>query len=299
MSKPRFWTKEEDAFLMRNYDKIGEHEIGIHCGNRSISAVRNRLRRLGLSNKQRVHKRWTAEEDAVLFKYAQTLTRSKLGKKLNRSSNSVDSRMKRLNIKPLCAQKRWSKDDLDYATAAFGSINLTRIAKKVGRSPSAVISQLENQGIYSGKKNSGLYSIYDMSYVLQVDDHTVRRMIKVHGLPTKKYSIRKQRYEMINPSDFWEWAEHNKDVINWTKVLPNSLPPEPEWVEDQRRIDLKTIPRKTGKPWTDEEEDRLFFLYHQQRMSTKEIGVSMDRSAVAIRARISKVSKKRMSISVD
>ncbi|WP_205003579.1 sigma-70 family RNA polymerase sigma factor [Scopulibacillus daqui] len=96
---------------------------------------------------------------------------------------------------------------------------------------------------------------------------------------------------MIKVEAFWEWAEKNKNLIDFRKIPKNILVPEPKWVDEQRRIDFKNRPSKRQRHWTSKEDDRLWQLFYIHQYTIKEIAEMMGRSKGSICGRIHRLRK--------
>jgi len=82
-------------------------------------------------------------------------------------------------------------------------------------------------------------------------------------------------------------------LINFAKLEPFDLLPQPEWVELERRRDARKIPRRQQKPWTPEEDEQLIALM-KWGYGNKEIAERLDRSEKAVQRRISRLRAKNI-----
>ena len=88
------WSKEEEIFLLDNFDKISLSEISFHL-NRSLKAVSLKASRLGIIENGSL---WSHKEDEILKEY-RNLSVHELSFLLNRSSKAIKHRASKLGLK--------------------------------------------------------------------------------------------------------------------------------------------------------------------------------------------------------
>lgn len=204
-------------------------------------------------------------------------------------------------------QKKWTpeQDDLLYQ---WGGVRSTkRIAKELKRTETAIIRRMDRLGIRHKHAQSGTYSAHELAGMLGVDTSSVIRWIQVKGLYAQQCSYLKEASQthknevlseqhkpyFIAPSDFWRWAKQNKDAINWHLVPVNAIPPEPDWVGEQRVIDYhRGAKRKTL--WTKEQDESLWRLYYIEGMKQKDIAKLMGRTLNGVERRLARLRKQRL-----
>jgi len=117
------WTKREEEFLINNYSKYSNYEMGILL-NKSELAINSKSLRLGLKksnsyisgiNKERTLKRWddmTWSKDDIDFLVLNinNFNTIELSKKLNRSPNSIRSMCNKLQLTKI---KKYNKDFIE------------------------------------------------------------------------------------------------------------------------------------------------------------------------------------------
>lgn len=185
--------------------------------------------------------------------------------------------------------KRWTEEEIEYLENWIGRSSLGNIAKRLGRTFKSVEFKATELGIGDSLGQTGMLTKNELARFLKVCPKTVSRWIEKYGLKAKKLRPRRKRYYiMIDVEDFWEWAEQNKEKIDFGRIERYSLLPEPEWFELERKRDLKNIPRRKRKKWTKEEESQLIQL-NNMKMPLNEIGKRLNRSETAIKRRISRL----------
>lgn len=293
--KLKKWTKEEDAFLEENYSTMTITELLSHFSERSRSSINHRISRLGLRSKRGSINCWTKEEDQFLKENYLDLSDKELVEQLGRSLDGVRYRMSKLNLERPTKMKRWTPEEDEYALTNFGSIKLSSIARNLGRSQRAVEARLNRLGVFGGKLNTAWYTVYDLADALCVDNHTVYKWINDHDMPFKKSFVKTRSFILINPENFWIWAEKNKSLINWSRVPVGSIIPEPDWVKERRVQDRENIPGRSQQYWTKEEDDLLMYLYYQEGLTQEQVSLRLNRSTKAVQRRISRLVSQRIN----
>lgn len=193
--------------------------------------------------------------------------------------------------------RSWTDEEEDYLLTYFGSVSMKKLAENLKRTVKAVESKLARLGVYGGKANTGHATVYEIADSLQVDNHTVYRWVENKGLPHKKHVVANTRkFILIDIPKFWKWAERNKDLINFYKIPKHALIPEPEWVDEQRRLDHVNKSQKLKQNWTSEEDTRLWYLYYSRGLLQKEIATLMGRSQKAIQRRLTRLREQKQGV---
>lgn len=183
----------------------------------------------------------------------------------------------------------WTKEEDEYLLDRIGKASVKAIAYKLDRTEMSIKMRMYKLGVSNFRMATGAYTANELSKLIQVDPSTILRWIRLNGLKAKHNGKKsKGKYFYIQSSDFWEWAEHNKKHINFSKIKPKSLLPEPDWFEAERKKDSHQLPKRRLKQWTDQEEAKVLNLC-RLGYSKKEIAAELDRSENAVHRKISKL----------
>ncbi|NGY89235.1 sigma-70 family RNA polymerase sigma factor [Bacillus megaterium] len=129
--------------------------------------------------------------------------------------------------------------------------------------------------------------------LLEVSNFKIRRWISDKNMPSKEVvTALKKKYTLIEVNEFWKWAEVNKEEVNFYKIKPFTLLPEPPWVSSEREKDRKEIPLRRNKLFTQEEDQQLLYLYFKENLTQKAIATIMNRSRDSIRNRLARLRNK-------
>lgn len=187
----------------------------------------------------------------------------------------------------------WSEKEVEILKENAGVQTIQGIARRLKRSPHAVRSKLNRLGHTSIRELNGSMSLTRLAEILDVSRCVIKRWIDDYGLPAHQrnyyyYSCKKVHYS-IYPDEFWKWAENHRELINFRKIAPYSLLPEPEWLEEERRKN-KMIPIKDQKNWTKDDDEKLLTLFYSG-LKYKEIGLELGRSTRSVQSRMARIRK--------
>ncbi|WP_162139922.1 helix-turn-helix domain-containing protein [Bacillus methanolicus] len=162
----------------------------------------------------------------------------------------------------------------------MGRHSLKSIAKKLGRQPKSLeIALIRKRGTSNTKISTGMVTAGELAKTLQIDRNTVVGWINRHGLPfIQRVTRYKKKFTFIDIEEFWKWAYENKDRIDFSKLPANSLPPEPEWVKEERKR-KKNV--RNYRSWTIQEEKQLIELAANGK-TFQEIASILNRSTLSI-----------------
>jgi hypothetical protein len=184
---------------------------------------------------------------------------------------------------------KYAAEELKTLREWVGYYPLGSIAKKLNRTTTSIEVKLTRLGISNTKSESGLITAGELANIINVDRNTVMGWILRHGLKSRKRVTRhKKVFTFINLEDFWSWADANKEKVDFSKIPDNSLPPEPHWVEQERKNNKGKI--HSYKNWTIQEEKLLLHLY-KAGLSKQSIAKELGRSVNSIQKKICRINK--------
>ena len=74
---------------------------------------------------------------------------------------------------------------------------------------------------------------------------------------TEQVSYTSNEYGAYSCDGSWEWAEANQSFLDFSKFERYALGPEPNWVADKRKRDIKRSMHYLKTPWTPLEDSQL------------------------------------------
>lgn len=185
-------------------------------------------------------------------------------------------------------RKEWTDEEVEFLKENVGKYKLPTLASMLGRTEVSVLSKMKRLGISNTKEHIGLYTIGELARLLDVDRKTVQGWVERHGLRVvRKVTRFKKHFYFVDTKDFWDWAKENKEKIDFRKIEPNSIPPEPDWVKEERRKNF-TYKKRVYKKWTTKEDKKLQQLV-MSGLSYKEIGEILGRSSISVERRFKRL----------
>lgn len=184
--------------------------------------------------------------------------------------------------------KRFTAEEDDFLYEHFGFRNIKWMAKKLGRTEKGIFRRAERLGL-NITNQTGMFSLSKMASIIHKDHRKIKEWIDSGELK----AIKNNHIFLIDPLDFWRFAENNKEKINFMKIESNTLHPEPLWVEGERRKQRKKKTVRTQEIWTDEEDNRIWKYYYTWQLTHKEIGEHVNRSRRAVQKRLEILREKK------
>ena len=185
--------------------------------------------------------------------------------------------------------KRWTKEDLDYLELKWGSISIPTLSKKLNRSKGAIILKAKRLKLGRFTDNGNYITFAQLATTFGgsgARGGKFKSWIEQRGLPYKYKKVNNSRVRVVDLNEFWKWAEDNKSFIDFSKLEPNILYGEPEWVSVKRDYDIQMNKLYKKTPWTKQEEERLKTLLKQHIYTYKELSEMLCRTAGAINKKI-------------
>lgn len=186
--------------------------------------------------------------------------------------------------------KRWTPEDINYLKENVGHRRISDIASKLNRTEEAIKIKLKRLGFGQTKSISGRVTCGELARILSIDRNTVMNWVNTGGLPSlQKVTGLKRRYILISSDEFWEWAENNREKIDFRRLERNSYPPEPDWVEAERQNPSHAV-RRTYQSWTTQEDLRLAMLI-DQGLSYQDISLILNRTPYSVQRRYYRIKR--------
>jgi DNA-binding CsgD family transcriptional regulator len=181
---------------------------------------------------------------------------------------------------------KYAPEDIQLIKDQLGSQSLPSIARRLNRSLTALEVKITRLGLSHTKSHTGMLTAGELANILKIDRNTVMQWILNHELDSlQRITRNKKKFTFINIDDFWAWAESNLHKIDFSKLEPDALPPEPKWVAEERKTSRQVTNYKT---WTKKEEKLLMEFYCCGK-SLGEISELLGRTRESIRKKIKRV----------
>lgn len=183
----------------------------------------------------------------------------------------------------------WTAAEETYLMDKWGTYSIPAIAKKLNRSVQAI--KIRATRLHLGPVLMGGDYVTFNKLALAVTGgskcHTyqMKSWIENRGFPVHTKKVVDNSFLVVYLDEFWEWAEKNRSFIDFSKMEPLALGAEPDWVAQQRKIDVISYANQRKDPWTQQEDQRLEYLVKQHKYTYAEVSRELRRSAGAIQRR--------------
>ena len=109
-----------------------------------------------------------------------------------------------------------------------------------------------------------------------------------HGLHVHKIRVQRCLWKQVDIEEFWEWAEKNQDILDFSRFDENALGMEPKWVKQKRKIDQRNRTMMTPKKcrWSPQEDALLIALCESGDKTHEDLQRVFQRTSSSIRRRI-------------
>jgi hypothetical protein len=188
-------------------------------------------------------------------------------------------------------RRYWTETELDYLQEKWGIMSVPNLAKNLNRSVESVIykvRRLELGGLIQSSSYISLFTLFCQFGKKHSYRATLNKWIN-HNFQYRNQTVNNKSVKVVHLDYFWEWAEQNKHIINFSKLEPNSLGLEPDWVKDKRRADVKLYAKKCLTKWTKGDDSKLETYLKLNKYDKSELARLLNRTENAILRRITKL----------
>lgn len=185
--------------------------------------------------------------------------------------------------------KPWTEEEKQYLADSWGSVSVQTIAKNLGRSENSVNVMKVRLGLGRFLDNGDYVSYCQLLQVLYgtADTQSAYRTWKrAEGFPIRKKKVNRCTFKVVYLSEFWDWAEENKHLLDFSKFEENSLGAEPDWVKQKRRLDCQQAREYTTEPWTEADDRKLDRLVREGKYTIDQLAAIFHRREQAVKRRM-------------
>ena len=205
----RRWTKSEEDYLTDHFDHQTDEELADNL-NRSVEAVQNRRRKLGLYMRNTTP--WSQQEINSLKQQYQDSTNAELGEQLGRKSFAVKTMKQKLGLTQ--NQKQWTDDD-----DTFLATHLHLTDQELGEALHTTASSVENRRQRLNLSKVRRWTKEERQFILDhIEDMTDRQMAA--QLQRSKRAVQHYRSRLGVLRAEQESHEVNKDFFkSWSSEM--------------------------------------------------------------------------------
>ena len=198
--------------------------------------------------------------------------------------------------------KKWTKEEETFLIDNWGTLSVSTIAKKLGRTTNAVIVRKDRLGLGAFLQNGDYVTWNQLQHVIGTGNGGGYKMIswvKNRAFPVHTKRVKNNSYMIVYLDEWWVWAKNNLDILDFSKFEENALGKEPDWAKDKRKHDYEKSRKYINAPWTKAEDDKLRILLSKHKYSYDDISKIMRRTNGAIQRRISTLNISDKPIKID
>lgn len=199
--------------------------------------------------------------------------------------------------------RNWTQEEKDLLAELWGTISIGAIAKRLGRSENAIVVRSQRLGLGAHLAASDMISLNELmkcfGYVTTYS-HLVKRWTDA-GMKIHRQKVKNNSFRMVDIDEFWEFAEQNRHLFDFSRLEENILGSEPEWVKAKRAEDFKRA--RAVKPnctkWTEAEDRELLRLLRAYRYTVLEIAAKLNRTEGGVVKRIQDLGLRERPVKAD
>lgn len=186
--------------------------------------------------------------------------------------------------------KKWTEAELEYLQDSWGKTKTEGIAIKLGRTYSAIINKARILRLGDPLTHMDGISISQLSKTLNIHYALIMNWVKKYDFPAKQKRLtQEKRVWYVGYSDFWKWADKNRQMIDFARFDRHALGKEPAWANEKRIADFrkkKLIPKPHNTAWTKGDLNKLHFLVQQSDMTYPKLSKELQRTHGAIKRKL-------------
>lgn len=231
----------------------------------------------------------------------QGLKQHEIAKKLRTSQTNISYHCTKYKLKEAkklqkkFKYKHWTEEEEAILIEMYGMHSYGKISQRLQRSETAIIQKARKMNLGSPQQATEYINMSELGECLGRSKSTIKRWIKLKGLPHSKRIIsKKDKMYRIDVQKFWKWAYENINLMKWELYTRNSLGKEPEWLDEKVKEYNSKIKHKTTE-WTETEIANLE-LWYKQGVEIKEIGKRLNRTPTAVDIRLTRIGADRRRI---
>ena len=113
--------------------------------------------------------------------------------------------------------RRWTQEEIDYITENFGTVSLSAMGRRLGRSPEAVKLKAARLGMRDMLHSGDMITFFELVQAVgSAGSYSwVRQKWERYGFPFHRRKVINNSFLMVDIGEFWKWAEQHKDILNF------------------------------------------------------------------------------------
>lgn len=233
------------------------------------------LREFGFNT--RLWNKWSEEEKALVESLSEYLTIDEIAGMLNRTTDSVNEKMKELGLSSV---RRWTEKDEEFLMDYWGVMQIEAIANTLNRSTRAIKEKAMTLNLLSAKNGAGFFKINDIATITGLSPYKIRSFAK-KGLNIKtNYITRNSKFDYIDMPDLIDFFEKNQNLYSAADFELSYFNGGPMWLKSKKIEDARTR-KKQHQSWTMQERKTVKQMFFNG-IKISQIAKVMNRTESAI-----------------
>ena len=197
--------------------------------------------------------------------------------------------------------RNWTREEYDTLAELWGVYSLGTIAKRMNRSENAILIKVQRMGLGSHTSNSHMITLSSLLESFDYSYSGYAPKFEAAGLKIHKQRVRNCSVKMVDIDEFWEFAEKNRHLFDFSRFEEYTLGAEPEWVKEKRAEGFrkKWAVKPHNTPWTEAEDKELLRLLREYRYTYPEIAARLHRTEGAIQRRVTDLKIRERPLKAD
>lgn len=182
----------------------------------------------------------------------------------------------------------WTKQETEYLEEAWGTVSISGIAKKLGRSVNAIKIKAQKRGLSRHLNSGSSVPLHQVIVAMgkKGGESYFTQMLMKAGCPIKRHKVINCSFRVVDIDEFWGWAEQHKRMFDFALFEENAIGAEPAWAKQKRTEDIRNHMRPNNSPWLPGEDDLLKKLLTMYKYTYSDLSKRFNRSEGAIKRRI-------------
>lgn len=185
--------------------------------------------------------------------------------------------------------RNWTKEEIEYLQDHYGQLSYGALAKNLNRSVTAIRVRADRLSLGAFLDSGEYVTFNQLRIALGITGgcgYVMTSWVKNRGFPMHYKRVNENRFKVVYIDEFWEWAEKNQDLLDFSNFEEYNLGAEPEWVKRKRKLDFETSRKYKKTPWTKTEDKELKRLVLLHKYTYAEISKKICRTCGAIQKRL-------------
>ena len=185
--------------------------------------------------------------------------------------------------------RKWTPEQVEYLQENWGKKSIPALAKSLERSEYAI--KVKANRLHLGSLlDSGDYITFNQLYkAIYGRNPSAEERVRLarYDFPMHFHRVQNNKFRIVFLDEFWNWAEHNKTHIDFSRMEPYALGMEPDWLSRHRSAQYnQRMKLKSSMRWSAGADAQLQRMLAEGKSTIDDLCRALGRSAGSIYKRI-------------